>query len=159
LLWNGKEIPLPDNAVDCAIATELFEHCPEPEVVMQEICRVLKPGGILFLTVPFLWPLHDTPYDEYRYTPFSIERHLHNASFCEIKLAPLGGWDASLAQMIGLWVRRRLKFSRKQKILQAILNPLLFPIVWGLIKIEKPQTSFSDGLMITGIWGTARKSK
>ncbi|MCU0337520.1 MAG: class I SAM-dependent methyltransferase [Sediminibacterium sp.] len=70
--WDGKTIPLADATFDCAMATELLEHCADPEMVLTEIYRVLKPGGILFFTVPFVWPLHLTPYDEYRYTPFSI---------------------------------------------------------------------------------------
>ena len=53
-----------------------------------------------------LWPLHDVPYDECRYTPFAIKRHLRNAGFEQFRLKPLGGWDASLAQMIGLWILR-----------------------------------------------------
>ena len=59
LLWDGNRIPLPEHAVDCALATEVFEHCSSPEIIMGETLRVLKPGGLLFFTVPFLWPLHD----------------------------------------------------------------------------------------------------
>ena len=59
LLWDGNRLPLPENVVDCALATEVFEHCPSPEIVMGETLRVLKPGSLLFFAVPFLWPLHD----------------------------------------------------------------------------------------------------
>jgi SAM-dependent methyltransferase len=57
--WDGDRIPLAENVVDRALATEVFEHCPSPEIIMGETLRVLKPGGLLFFTVPFLWPLHD----------------------------------------------------------------------------------------------------
>ena len=157
LEWDGKTIPLDDNSIDCAIATEVFEHCPEPEIVMKEICRVLKPGGILFFTVPFLWNLHDTPYDEYRYTPFALDRHLKNSGFEKIKLKALGGWDASLAQMLGLWVRRRLVGSRQQNLVRLILSMLFLPIIWLLIKLDNPPQQFNGGLMITGLSGTAIK--
>jgi len=93
--------------IEDSIATEVFEHCPDPEIVMKEIWRVLKLGGILFFTVPFLWNLHETPYDEYRYTPFALKRHLTQSGFTEIEIKAMGGWDAALAQMLGLWVRRR----------------------------------------------------
>lgn len=152
--WDGQTIPLADASVDCAIATEVLEHCPEPEMVMREILRVLKPGGVFFLTVPFLWSLHDVPHDEYRYTPFSLERHLKNSGFAHIELNALGGWDASLAQMLGLWVCRRPMSDLKHKILSYIV----FPIIWFLIKLDQPPSDFYTHPMITGISGTAVKA-
>jgi SAM-dependent methyltransferase len=153
LFWNGRKIPLPESSVDCAMATEVFEHCPNPEVVLRELWRVLKPGGLLFFTVPFLWPLHDVPYDEYRYTPFSLERHLINSGFQQISLKALGGWDASLAQMIGLWVRRRPMSVTKRKILSRVA----MPVVRYLANKDHKPHEFGESCMITGISGTAVK--
>jgi len=153
LEWDGATIPLADKSVESALATEVFEHCPEPEKVMREAFRVLKPGGLLFLTVPFLWPLHCVPYDEYRYTPFALQRHLQNSGFTEIRLQPLGGWDASVAQLLGLWVRRRPMGERKRRILSAALTPL----VRYLASRDAPFTKFHESSMITGLSGTARR--
>ncbi len=81
ITWKGNTIPLDDGSIDCAICTEVLEHLPDPEAVLSEIHRVLKPDGLVFISVPFLWPLHDVPYDEYRYTPFSLRRHLTASGF------------------------------------------------------------------------------
>ena len=122
---------------------------------MQEIHRVLKPGGLLFFTVPFLWPLHEVPFDQYRYTPYALERHLTNSGFRNIKLEAMGGWDASLGQMLGLWVRRR----QMNRYVKAFLSYTLMPIVWWLYKKDKRSlTDFQESTMITGISGTARKN-
>jgi len=164
LVWDGKTIPLSENSVDCAMATEVFEHCPEPEMVMREILRVLRPGGLLFFTVPFLWPLHDVPYDQYRYTPFSLERHLKNAGFTEINLKSMGGWDAGMAQMIGLYARRRPMSGYKR----FFFSMLAFPLFYLLSRLaqkrnqsqrlsEAQEDDFQGGSMITGIWGVAFK--
>ncbi|MFP4694182.1 MAG: methyltransferase domain-containing protein [Halothece sp.] len=148
------------------MATEVFEHCPHPEIVMKEIWRVLKPGGILFFTVPFLWNLHETPHDEYRYTPFALERHLIQSGFTETDIKAMGGWDAALAQMLGLWVRRRQwGGGRKRKILKGTLSRLFLPIIKILYKRvgrrpsqrHRAPTEFQEGTMITGLKGTARK--
>ncbi len=154
LLWDGNNMPLEENSFDCAFATEVLEHCPEPEVVLKEVFRVLKPGGSFFFTVPFLWNLHEVPYDEYRYTPFSLERHLKNSGFSTIELKATGGWHASMAQMLGLWVRRSPMKEKKRKYLSYIIKP----IIKYLIKLDKPNNVvFKEGQMITGISGLVKK--
>lgn len=155
MTWDGCTIPLKAESVDSAMATEVFEHCPEPERVMKEIARVLKPGGALFFTVPFLWPLHCSPHDEYRFTPFALERHLHHSGFGEVRMEALGGWDASLGQMLGLWLRRRPMGHRRRRILSA----LALPVVRYLFKRDVPPPVKTDNLMITGISGLARKPR
>jgi 2-polyprenyl-3-methyl-5-hydroxy-6-metoxy-1,4-benzoquinol methylase len=154
LEWDGKDIPLNPGSIDCAVATEVFEHCPDPISVMQEIFRVLSPGGLLFFTVPFLWPLHDVPHDEYRYTPFALTRLLREAGFNDIKIQALGGWDASMAQLIGLWVRRRPMSNTKRE----LLSKLALPFVKILLKRDRLPNAFESNCMMTGLSGTARKS-
>ena len=154
IIWQNGEIPLAHGSIDCAIATEVFEHCPDPESIMGEIFRVLKPDGFLFFTVPFLWPLHEVPYGQYRYTPFSLQRHLSASGFVDIQQTPMGGWDASLAQMLGLWVRRRSMGKRIRRFLSAIVMLVIF---W-LHRVDKRTiVGFRESAMITGLSGTARK--
>ena len=153
LLWDGRSVPLGDASVDCVLAMEVLEHCPEPELVLAEAHRVLQSGGLLFFTVPFLWPLHDVPHDEYRYTPFALERHLRNVGFAEISIKAHGGWDASLAQMIALWVRRRPMPKRRR----AVLQRLAAPLVRKLMALDRPPTDFMTAPMVNGLFGFARK--
>ncbi|HLM01517.1 MAG TPA: class I SAM-dependent methyltransferase [Pyrinomonadaceae bacterium] len=155
LKWNGRDIPLEDESMDCVMATEFLEHYAEPENALNEIRRVLKPGGRLFATVPFIWNLHEVPYDEYRYTPYSIERHFRNAGFGEIKIKALGGWNLSFAQMIGLWVT----FSKMSRFTRAVAKKLLFPFYVWLVKTDRKPSGFDgwDNSMFTGLSITARK--
>ncbi len=89
--WDGHRIPLPDQAADCVMATEFLEHYSEPEQILVEIRRVMKDGGRFFATVPFVWNLHEIPFDEYRYTPYSIRRLLERAGFKKVEVKALGG--------------------------------------------------------------------
>jgi SAM-dependent methyltransferase len=49
-------LPLPDESFDRVIASEILEHVPEDHAAMAELARVLRPGGLLAVTVPRWWP-------------------------------------------------------------------------------------------------------
>ncbi|PWI31498.1 class I SAM-dependent methyltransferase [Flavobacteriaceae bacterium LYZ1037] len=152
--WNGVTMPFEEASFNCAFGTEVLEHCPEPEVVLKEVYRVLKPEGVFFFTVPFLWSLHEVPHDEYRYTPFALKRHLKNSGFTNITIKATGGWHGAMAQMLGLWVRRSYMGKYKRKVLSVVLKP----IIKRLIAYDKPeQVVFKEGQMITGLYGIAKK--
>lgn len=153
LEWQGGPIPLPDNAVDFAVATEVLKHSPDPGGVLKEMCRVTAPGGSMLVTVPFLWPLHDVPYDEFRYTPFSLKRLIEQAGYRRVEVKALGGWDASLASMLGLWVRRREIGDPWRGILERIV----FVIYKKLLAADRPPTEFTSNVMITGLSARAWK--
>jgi SAM-dependent methyltransferase len=155
LQWDGEKIPLPNESVDCAMATEFLEHSAAPDKILEEIFRVIKPNGRFFATVPFVWNLHEIPYDEYRYTPFSLERHLKNSGFKNMNIKALGGWNLSLAQMIGLWI----SFSKMNGLVRRFLRILLFPAYVWLIKTDRKPIEFdgSENSMFTGLSITACK--
>lgn len=150
LLWDGRSIPLPDDSVDSILLTEVLEHVPEPSVLLQESNRVLVAGGKLFGTVPFLYPLHEVPWDFYRYTPFAIEKLAKESGFNVIEIEALGGWHASLAQMIGLWARQSRLRRIERLIFSIILNPLYRYLLWRERKSES--VDFLSGPMITGLF-------
>jgi len=152
--WDGVRMPFKDSSFDSAMATEVLEHCPEPIVTLREIHRVLKPGGLFFFTVPFVWPLHDAPNDEFRYTPWSLDRLLRQAGFSHVHLWPTGGWNAALAQSIGLWVRRAPMNER----LRSVLSLVALLLVWFLAKTDRPLKQFNHGFyLMPGIAGTAQR--
>lgn len=153
LHWDGNVMPLGRNEIDSVIATEVLEHCPEPWAVLSEINRVLKPGGSFFFTVPFLWPFHEVPYDEFRYTPFALERLLKQAGFKEIQIKPLGGWNASLAQMLGLWLKR----SPYPAVRKKYLVHLLLPVIKYLLKTDIKPVEYKESTMVTGLYGISTK--
>jgi SAM-dependent methyltransferase len=153
-LWDGITMPFESNSFDCCIATEVLEHCPEPKLFLSEVQRVIKNDGTFFFTVPFLWNLHEVPHDEFRYTPFSLTRMLEESGFREIKIHATGGWNAAMAQMLGLYVTRGVNGRFKKRALQY----LALPLMKRLHKLDqKAKKSFDEGQMITGLYGTCKK--
>lgn len=71
-----QNLPFRNNAVDAVINIAVLEHVLEPSKVLQEVHRVLKPGGCVYTSIPFMQPFHASPQDYQRYTLPGI-RYLH----------------------------------------------------------------------------------
>lgn len=85
-----QSIPLSGETADIVTLSNTLEHIPNPDNLIYESHRILKPGGCIIGTVPFLLPVHQAPYDFNRYTHFQLKRFLDNAGFKEIEVVPLG---------------------------------------------------------------------
>lgn len=151
-LWDGSIMPFEDASFDVVISTEVLEHVPDPDAYLMEVKRVLKPGGMFFFTVPFLMSLHEVPHDYYRYTPFALEKIFERVGFNEISIKPIGGYNAAMAQMLGLWVNMYL-WGKKKKIMRIIAKP----IIAYLYKKDKIPANFKKSTMIVGLSGTVLK--
>lgn len=138
LLWDGLTIPMDNQTINTVLATEFLEHYHDTSRILIEIYRVLSSGGIFFGTVPFIWNLHEVPYDEYRFTPYSLKKHLVNAGFNNVEIRPLGGPDAAMAQMMGIWFYVA-KFKGK-----GYLKWIFFVVIRWLMRRDKTFTEF-DG--------------
>jgi SAM-dependent methyltransferase len=81
VFYDGKEFPFNDSYFDSVICTEVLEHLPDDKLSMNEIYRVLKPGGKLLISVPFIWNEHEIPYDYRRYSYMGLSQLLENCGF------------------------------------------------------------------------------
>jgi SAM-dependent methyltransferase len=97
VLATADAIPVDDRSFDTALMSEVLEHLEEPLKALREAYRVLKPGGHIIATSPFVWVLHEEPRDFYRYSPFGLQWLLEAAGFEVVEIAPLGGQWTTLA--------------------------------------------------------------
>lgn len=67
---DAINLPFRDASLDMIISESLLEHVPRPEKAIEEMRRVLKPGGFVYIEMPFLHPFHGSPND---YTRFTLE--------------------------------------------------------------------------------------
>ncbi|WP_426092174.1 class I SAM-dependent methyltransferase [Flavobacterium sp. DSR3-2] len=151
--WDGITMPFESDTFDVVLSTEVLEHVLNPDVYLLEVKRVLKPGGIFFFTVPFLMSLHEVPFDYYRYTPYALEEIFKKVGFTDVKIKPMGGYNASMAQMMGLWVNKYL-WGNKKKIMRVIVKP----IIKYLYLKDKAPLNFDKSTMIVGLSGIITKS-
>jgi SAM-dependent methyltransferase len=100
VLADLHELPLADAVFDCVVCTEVLEHVGDPARVLAELRRVLRPGGRLLLTTPFVLELHEEPFDFYRYTSHGLRRLVEGAGLRVERVEPLTGWWSTLAQTL-----------------------------------------------------------
>lgn len=153
LFWDGKSIPLENESCDWIIATEFLEHYHDTQAILKEIYRVLKPNGTLFFTVPFVWNIHEAPYDEFRFTSFSLEKHFREVGFNEIEIKPLGGVNRSLAITIGLWLDTAEISSTKKRIYSRLIRPFYK----RLLKNDTNAFEIKNGTFPSGFYGFIKK--
>jgi SAM-dependent methyltransferase len=101
-----QALPFRSDAFDAVKATEVLEHVPDVARALAECRRVLRPGGHLVVTVPFLERLHGDPGDYARYTRSMWERLLAEAGLVPVTIREQGGYWSHLAGLLRFLVLR-----------------------------------------------------
>lgn len=116
-------IPRPDATFDTIICTAVLEHVENPEEIVPEFWRVLKPGGLVIASVPFLQPEHKSPTDFQRYTRDGLARLFTHHGFEVVELKPLYTVYHTLHWIVHEWLllRRTLVY----RLLRGVLLPVL----------------------------------
>jgi SAM-dependent methyltransferase len=92
MLADVSFLPLRSACCDVVICTEVIEHLRYPAAAAAEMARILRPGGQVFASIPFMYCVHGDPQDFQRYTPDGIRRLF--AEFREVSVVPMGGFWA-----------------------------------------------------------------
>lgn len=116
------QLPFADETFSAVIATELFEHLEDPRQAIEEIRRVLRPGGELISTVPFLFRIHGDPEDYFRYTGDGLRALIKDLFAGEIR--PYGNKFTVIMDILSTSDRK----WQPGKALR-LFNRLIFPLV------------------------------
>lgn len=126
VLFDGVRIPFDANRFDIAIASEVFEHVQELPELTKDIYRVLKPGGMLFISMPFVWPEHEKPYDFRRFTSFGHIQSLERAGFKVTQIEQTSGVFGTCAQVISDFIIDRANTALSKHTLAGFRYKLKF---------------------------------
>ena len=136
---DAENLPFAADTFDGVALLDVLEHLPQPEVTLSEIFRTLAPGGRLFVNVPYLYPLHDEPFDYQRPTAYGLASWLKSAGFEIETIAHIGSPGQTVALLFNIALARLILRStqtfRPLLLLMVIVLPLFLVvnvIGWGL---------------------------
>jgi SAM-dependent methyltransferase len=135
------QLPFKENSIDCFVNIAVLEHVKKPSVVVEEMIRCLKPGGVIISVVPFMQPFHASPHDYQRYTINGLQE-LHKP----LKVVETGVFSGPFSSL--LWVLQEtlastLSFGFKplRNLLYLVFMLLTFPIKFLDIIFNRLPTS------------------
>jgi 2-polyprenyl-3-methyl-5-hydroxy-6-metoxy-1,4-benzoquinol methylase len=122
---DASHMPIANNSIDVVLMFEVLEHVKSPADVCAEIARVLRHQGKLYLSVPFLYPIHDAPHDYQRFTIHGLRYLLSQHNLVVIEEKQHGNSFLVVLQLFNLalleFVLRLLKISKTLGVLSILI--------------------------------------
>jgi SAM-dependent methyltransferase len=100
IICPATQIPLSDASFNTILCTQVIEHVADHRELLREAFRLLQKNGVLILSGPMYWPLHEEPYDFFRFTEHGLRHLLESIGFRIDKITSNGGKWATCGQMI-----------------------------------------------------------
>ncbi len=130
--FDGKHFPFGDATFDSILCNQVLEHVFEPQLMLSEIHRVLRPGGYCLLTVPFIWDEHEQPYDYARYSSFGLRYIFEKNGFKVIEQDKLTKDVSAIMQLLNAYIYKLTRPIPVVKQLSTLL--IMCPInILGII--------------------------
>jgi SAM-dependent methyltransferase len=128
VLMEASKLPFVKESIDLVILTEVIEHVNKPQAALKEIARVLRENGLLIITWPLFYPIHDFPEDFYRFTEFGMHTALNDCGLKDIKIKRRGSLLSVLHTIIGQCLLDVSEAIRRIPLLGFVLRPFAWLI-------------------------------
>ena len=120
-------VPFKTNTVDCVLCISVLEYIGDPKRVIDEAHRVLKPGGFIYLSTPFVFPYHPPPTDLYRFSPDGLR--ILASPFQEIRVGSNRGPASTFCHILAHFLAIALCFN-STRIYGVLLDLFKWAFFW-----------------------------
>ncbi|CAN7508416.1 class I SAM-dependent methyltransferase [Bosea sp. LjRoot90] len=129
-------LPVDDKSIDAVFCCSVLEHIPEPWLVFAELKRIVRPGGHVILSVPFIYYLHGAPHDYFRFTRYGVTEMATKAGFEIAELKTSGGIAHMLLHAVSM-VSTALLWHRRAPFLAAAPALVLFGVARLVDRLDR----------------------
>lgn len=128
VVGDGQNLPFKNNLFDSIICQAVLEHVENPNQMISEIKRVLKPQGFLYIEVPFLQGFHADPNDFQRYTLEGLKVLMKDFEIVKygVSVGPFCTLVWILRDGISSFFKNKFFFYTIRFIISWILSPLRY---------------------------------
>lgn len=150
IFYDGEKLPFLDDEFDSILCNQVLEHVFNPDTFLSQIARVLKPGGALLLTIPFVWDEHEQPYDYARYTSFGLSHLLKKHGFEILIQKKLCNDISLLFQLLNAMIFKWIPNNRTMQIVFTIFPMSLISVAGYILGLILPKNNdlYLDQLVI-----------
>jgi SAM-dependent methyltransferase len=127
LIGSAYDVPAAGGSADAVLCSQVLEHLERPVDALREAHRLLRPGGIMILSFPLLYPLHAAPHDYGRYTRYFVRSTVETIGFDVVEEEAIGGFWYAAGFAAGLYL---LEFDRGVVRRIALMRLLIAAIQW-----------------------------
>jgi len=124
---DAHQLALRDASVDCVVSTGTFEHIAEPARALAEFRRVLRPGGLIHIEAPFIFPYHPDPEDHTRWTLDGLRALCARAGFEEVRAGVHFGPASAVNVVLVSYARSWFSGRRSRRLAEMVASWLLLP--------------------------------
>ncbi len=134
LIGSAYHVPVEDGTGDAVISSQVIEHLDRPVDAIKETARVLKSGGVLLISFPFLCPIHAEPHDYTRFTEYAMTKLLKDHGFEIVEMSRIGGFW----YIAGMYLHMYLKtFDRGLLKKIRLVSALSWVFLWLITQIHR----------------------
>ena len=143
---SALELPFAAGSFDTVFSSQVLEHVPEPWRMVEEMARVLKPGGHLIISAPHIWGLHEVPHDYFRFTCYGLAYLAQRVGLEVLEVRPMAGYWVTTGTRFCYYLR---PFQRR------IFGPLMGPVYaavhylsWALDRLHRVDSDAWNYLLV-----------